>query len=501
MPPADVVQVAARLADQRWRLNNLYRITDEQGQDVVFSPNWAQRSLYNDMHTYNLILKARQLGITTFISLLALDLAIFNPNFSAGFITYIRGEAEVIFRGKIRRTYDKLPEAVQRLAPIVKETASEVEFANGSSIRVGQSFRGGTLRLLHVSELGKIATKFPEKAKEIVTGAFGAVHAGGNIFVESTAEGRGGAFYEMVKRAQADRDAEKKPGPLDFKLFFYPWWKNPSYQLPPPPGFVAPEHISEYRGRLLKEEGIELSPEQVCWYSAKEKLLGDDMLREYPATEDEAFDAAVEGAFYAKEIAAARREKRIGKVAYEPDLPVHTGWDLGVDDATSIWFFQVYRREVRFIDYLEDSGEGLAYYARMLQERKYVFGEHYAPHDIRVREMGTGKTRLAMASALGINFQIAPKLAVADGVEQVRTLLVRASFDEEKCEKGLAALQNYRREWDEKLGVYKPRPLHDWASNGADAMRIVATGMKPPEDPRPTSRHAREQHPLSWMAS
>ncbi|MBE6441855.1 MAG: hypothetical protein E7022_05915 [Desulfovibrio desulfuricans] len=198
---------------------------------------------------------------------------------------------------------------------------------------------------------------------------------------------------------------------------------------------------------------------------------------EYAQEFECSFAAAVRGAYYADLIDAAEADGRIGNVPADPALPVNTAWDLGMDDATAIWFFQVERSGTwRFVDYYEASGESLAHYAKVLQDRGYLYETHIAPHDIRVREMGTGKSRLETAAGLGIRFDVAPQLQVQDGIDAVRRRLPLCWFDAQKCAAGLKALRFYRREWREEFNVYASRPRHDWTSHGADALRYAVTG-------------------------
>jgi len=190
------------------------------------------------------------------------------------------------------------------------------------------------------------------------------------------------------------------------------------------------------------------------------------------------FNIGIQGAYYLKQIQKAEEEKRIGFVPYNEDNEVHTVWDLGIGDAMSIWFYQVAGREIHLIDFYEAQGEGFAYYARILQEKGYLYGNHFAPHDIMQRELGTGKSRQEVARNLGINFQVVPKLSVEDGIDAVRRIFNRCWFDEEKCEAGLNALKNYKKEYDEKRKMFKSRPYHDWASHAADAFRYFAVGFR-----------------------
>lgn len=193
------------------------------------------------------------------------------------------------------------------------------------------------------------------------------------------------------------------------------------------------------------------------------------------------FDAAVMGAYYGKLLAAAERDGRIGAVPWEPALPVHTAWDLGIGDSTAIWFCQRSGRETRLIDYYEASGVGLDHYARALGERPYVYGEHLLPHDAEVRELGSGKSRVETLASLGIRPRVLPAMKVEDGINAARNLLPQCWFDASHCAGGLEALRQYRREWDDRLRAFRPRPLHDWTSHAADAFRYLAQGLRADE--------------------
>jgi len=182
------------LADQQWRLNNLYYIIDKEGRRVRFRLNWAQEELFDNLWYCNIILKARQLGMSTFILLYMLDNCLFIPDLRCGVIAHNLEDAEYLFRDKVKFAYDNLPEALRKWrsldTPGKTATKKELMLNNNSSIRVGTSMRSGTLNFLHISEFGKICRKYPEKAREIVAGSLNTVQAGQHIFIESTAEGR-----------------------------------------------------------------------------------------------------------------------------------------------------------------------------------------------------------------------------------------------------------------------------------------------------------------------
>jgi len=205
------------------------------------------------------------------------------------------------------------------------------------------------------------------------------------------------------------------------------------------------------------------------------------------------FDAAITGAYYAKELQQAQADGRIGRVPYDKALKVNTAWDLGVSDSTAIWFYQQTGREIRVIDYFEAAGHGLDYYARELDKKGYLYGKHFAPHDIQVRELGSGKSRWETAKGLGITFQVLPADSVQDGISTARLLISRMYFDEHKCAIGIDALRQYREKRDEKRGV-NLGPLHDWSSHAADAFRYLSMGFNETQTRREPVRVA-----TSWM--
>jgi len=473
-------QVIDHFKDQKWRLNSLYWITDKEGKRVKFQMTWAQAQLLDEMHFLNVILKARQLGFTTFIQIYMLDMAVFYPDTRCGVIAHTLPDAEAIFRDKIKFPYDNLPEGIKNTTQIVKSNTSTLELSNNSLIRVGTSLRSGTLQYLHVSEFGKICAKFPERAREIVTGALNTIQAGQVAFIESTAEGQEGRFYDLCEEAQAKQRRGETLSELDWKFHFYPWWKEPAYRLDSP--VTVPPSLERYFTVLQDEAGITLDPFQKAWYVKKAELQGEDMKREYPATPKEAFEAAVEGAYYSSQMALAEREDRITRVPYESALKVETWWDLGMNDDMSIWFIQRHRREIRVIDHYANNGEGLAHYAKVVADKPYVYERHIMPHDVQVRDLSetNGKSRKEVAEGLGIKpILVAPKLEVSDGIEAVRNLLGRCWFDEQKCANGIRSLKNYRKEWDDNRGVWRDRPRHDVFSHDADSFRTGAVAPEP----------------------
>jgi len=190
------------------------------------------------------------------------------------------------------------------------------------------------------------------------------------------------------------------------------------------------------------------------------------------------FSASAIGSYYGSQLRLAEQEGRIANVPHETGLPVETWWDLGMRHSTPIWFSQTIGKEIRLIDYYEASGEGLAHYAKILGDKPYVYKAHHAPHDIEVRELGTGKSRIEVARALGINFRLVPNLGFEDGIEAVRNIFSRCWFDKTKCAPGLKALKNYRKDYDDKRKVFRSYPVDDWCADSSDAFRYLAVGFK-----------------------
>jgi len=236
--------------------------------------------------------------------------------------------------------------------------------------------------------------------------------------------------------------------------------------------------------QVLTVEDTNAIPKDVLEQERREIIAkdGNDALyqQEYMCS----FDVPIQGAYYGQQLMAAEEQGRIGKVPYDPAARVVTAWDLGIGDEMAIWFMQIVGQEIRVIDYYESSGEGLKHYVKILQNKPYVYEDHYAPHDIKVRELSTGKSRLEAAKSLGIDFTVAPMLGVEDGIEAVRMILARCWFDSTNCEKGLSSLRSYHKEWDEKNQVFRLRPHHDWASHGADAFRTFAVSYRKRVKPR-----------------
>lgn len=332
----------------------------------------------------------------------------------------------------------------------VNKSELRVDFPNGGQARIYGGDNPDSLRGLYFD--GVVLDEYglhPAKTFSEVIGPTLVDRGGGALFL-GTPNGKN-QFYDIAQFAQ--KEEAKGSG-----LWFYREYKASVT------GLLDPDYLAQARATMTPDE---YAQEFEC-----------------------SFEAAVRGAIYAKELEQCRAQGRITRVPYEPMLPVDTDWDLGVGDATAIWFSQSSRSgEVRLIDYYESSGEGLPHYAQVLANKGYTYGKHYAPHDIAVRELGSGKSRLEIAAGFGLRFEVTPRIhgvagvELEEGISAARMLLPRCWFDGDKCKAGLEALMHYRRDYNQRLDEFKASPVHDWASHGADAFRGLAVRHKTPTAP------------------
>lgn len=489
----DAATLAAHLDDPMWRLSNLYKIIvkgddeDDEGLVMTFTPNRAQRRLLARLWHRNIILKARQLGMTTLIAILWLDTVLFSKQpIRCGIIAQDKETAEEIFRDKVKFAYEHLPEELLERFPLSKASESQLVWAhNGASIKVATSVRGGTIHRLHVSEFGKICAKYPDKAAEVVTGSIPAVPKSGVLVIESTAEGQDGEFYKMTQRAMATAQkltarTIQRLTPKHYRLHFFAWWEEPNYTIHDE-SVQFTEADLKYFNEVEAKIGRTLTDDQWTWYvtTRDNDFSGDAprMWQEYPSFPEEAFQVSTAGCYYATQIANARKAGRIGNVP-TVSAPVNTFWDIGRGDMTSIWFHQRVGLQNRFIHYYEESGEDLAHYVAYLQARGYVFGTHYLPHESDHKRMGksadTNQSLKQMLEELmpGQRFEVVPRVtAIASGIQATRAAFASSWFDQTGCHQGLIRLANYRKQWDKARGCWKDQPLHDENSHGSDAYR------------------------------
>jgi hypothetical protein len=380
---------------------------------------------------------------------------------------------------RVKLAWDNLSPDIKEFLSvrIDRDNSQEVAFNNGSTLFIRTSFRSTTLQGLHISEFGKIASKTPERAQETKTGSLQAIAPGNLVIIESTAEGDNEfkSMYDLAEEAvvrAANRGTNVLSG-KDFLPVFLSWLDDPDcssdlYEDPT-------RQQLEYFASIESATNRSITPQQRNFWIAQYRELGERVYQEYPATPEEAFQKVNEGAYYAK----AYRKHVIGgnreiHKLYDPNLATYCVLDLGVNDLMVLLYFQRFRNEWRVVDEYSNSGEGLSHYVEHMKSTGYDITRVYCPHDIEVRELGTGETRLSSLQKLGVkNIIVLPKQPVADGIEAVRRVIPHMYIDP-CCEYLIGCMKNYTKEWDERHNTWKTTPLHNHWSHGADAVRYMA---------------------------
>ena len=478
-----VEELYEKLKDRLWRLNNLYWIRDEDGKCIKFKMNRIQMMLYLALWWMNLVLKSRQHGITTFVAIYFLDECFFNSNTLAGIIAHKLKDVQKIFRDKVKYAYNKMPEVLRKKNPAEKNDTTELILANGSSLYVGVSMRSGTLQLLHISEYGWLCAHAPRKAREIIAGAVETLHEGSVLIIESTAEGADNDFHLLCKAALKQKAEKTRLTRLDYKIHFYPWYVKDSNILSPEETkrVVINDKMKEYFHKVETVTGDIISPEHKAWYTKKKATLRSEIFKEHPSIPDEAFIANLEGAYWGHGMVKVKEDQRVGFYPWEKRNTVFTFWDFGTIH-TAIWFWQFIKEEIRSLEcFYDNSGQGLESHAKLLQDRPYVYAEHWCGWDLNKdngsnrKNPTSGELILDDAKALGIDLQCLPKYSFQNRIVAVRDILDKATFDEEGCgDIGVPALFNFRqakdlaRSTDERI-VFGNNPVPGPENHIADA--------------------------------
>lgn len=408
--------------------------------------------------------------MTTACCIDELDRCLFEPYLQGGIIAHTLSDAQDIFQDKLKFTFDNIDVRIRDMFQLVGDSARELAFKHGSLVRVGTSLRSSTLQFLHITEYGKICAKYPDRAREIRTGSLNTVPVGQSITIESTAEGKYGHFYELCELSRNNKNI----GPLDFKFFFFPWWKHPEYVLEDK--VTLSDHLKQYFDKLALE-GIVLTDLQKNWYAKKYEIQKEDMFREYPSKPEEAFQASQEGFWYASEMKELYDKGQITNVGYDRGLLVHTAWDLGQADKMAIWFFQITKSgDKRIIDYFSKSDVSISLIASILKEKNYTYGTHIWPFDANARDRA-GITFVQQAASFGLNGYVLESHNRRDGIQLVRSSLSNCWFDGVKCKEGIRCLENYKKRWSSAIDGYSSEPEHDEFSHGADAFRYLCAGI------------------------
>lgn len=491
------------LASKFWRLNNIYTIVDKDGKAVIFRMNESQHIVYaaSRQHPRVVILKSRQQGISTFWLVSYFDDAAFKQNFTIGLMAQGIDEASTLLE-RTKFLWDELALSIKGFLGIrlVADNSKKFAFSNNSNIFIRVSFRSATLQRMHISEFGKIANANPKRAKETQTGTLQALAVGNTGIIESTAEGR-----NAFKKIWDNSVIALKSGQMtqkDFYPIFLSWVNDPDcvqtvYQ-------TVDEKATKYFRKLEKAIGRTLTTEQKNFWVAQYRELGGDIHQEYPGTPEEAFLAAKDGTYYSRIFMEHVVQK--GKVLpdlYDENLSTDVYFDLGVDDYTVMGFTQWYRYSYRLVHEYWNNGYAIGHYLQYCMDSGMEIRDIVLPHDAAHRTIaseGNGKAKNVKDIArewIKKNNQtwgirVLPKDSIADGIEAVRVMIPKLSIDA-KCTYIIDCCNNYSKEWDDKLQVWKKTPLHDEYSHGADMLRQVAMGVRESESSNNSRRAIPQQ--------
>lgn len=466
--------------DPKWRINSLYRIINRDANSIKFKLNSVQRNVLENLHYRNLILKARQLGMSTFAVLYLLDQVLFSENLQAGIVSYSLEHAQHIFKRIIGHALDTLPPEFKCRTGIVQRSAREISFNNGSSLRVDTTLRGGSYPLVLVSEFGKTCARNPQKAEEVITGTLQAVPKDGKVIIESTGEGNEGFFAEMVM--EASRRGNANLTNLDYKLFFYNWLEEPSYQIHEKVNYDV--NLTDYFNKVENEIGTKITNPQRNWYAVQTRLLGDKIKQEFPSTVSESFLTSSDAFYFAEAVNRAYNSNRcLHTPLYDALLPVYVAMDIGLNDLTVMVFFQVAHGEIRVIDYYEDKNKDVPFYAKfLLQDKRFLYHTIFLPHDSVKRDpldISNSYERdfQRLFSGTNTRFHILKRMDKQLSISHAKVMIDRCVFNVNRVKSFLDKLSKYRKKWNESLGRYLEEPLHNEASNHADAFQYLAQAV------------------------
>ncbi|RYD21744.1 MAG: hypothetical protein EOP88_10360 [Verrucomicrobiaceae bacterium] len=493
MSPEDLPHVQSLIDDPLLRIRTLYQVKSARdGNMVPFIPTPEQEIILNAIHRDGLkkiiILKARQLGMSTVINVIMADLQIWNGGWQGTIVDEDHKAAALKLKYKVKAAFESMPAEIRSLFLIVSSNESEfaVRFKGTAADQVSTTFagknaRGGTNQFLHISEWGPIQHQDPPRSEEIMTGAIPSAKEG-IVAIETTWKGgKGGHLWSLTERAITTLPEHVTAE--DYTLFFFPWHADPQYRTTGDFSQI-PESIHAYfddKEAYLTSTGKPhtFTPEQRLWYYKVALPKGNQRYAEYPTTLEECFLAPVPGAIYAQLIDQARAEGRIADFPWSREHPVHTFWDLGSPENTRVAYVQFVGREIHVIDY--DSGLDLTPAQRVahLRAKGYTYHTHHLPHDAAARERG------------GLNFEdqlkqagLAPLTIIPQtnnlwtGINKMTELLPRIWFHKSRCEKLIAGLDAYHtREDRTNPGHQTSTPVHDWASHDADAFRYIGEAM------------------------
>lgn len=415
--------------------NEVAQAQESQAIDLGYRPRPFQAMLHNRLKRFNVLVCHRRFGKTVFSIMEMIDRALRcdlkNPQYAYLAPTY----------GQAKRVAWEYVKDFTRHIPGAKANEAELR------VDIPRPERGDKIRFM------LLGAENPDSLRGIYLDG---------IVLDEYAQCDPTIWGQVVRPALSDR--------LGWAIFIgTPKGQNHFFDIYNAARGLESWYVATHRASETGVVDVEELEE------AKATMTDEEYEQEYECS----FAAALIGAYYGKYMNDLEKKKQITSVPYDPAATVSTYWDLGISDTTAIWFIQMVGREIHVIDYVEEAGKGLEWYANEIKSKPYAYEEHYLPHDGAARELGTGRSRQETLEGFGIRTQIVPRQSVADGIHSVRMVLPQCWFDVTNCAGGIAALKNYQRKWDSKNKMFLDKPLHDWSSNGADAFRMFGLTFNP----------------------
>lgn len=418
--------------------------------------------------------------MSTFAVIYLLDESLFNDNMSAGIVSYSLEHAQYIFKKIIGHAIDNLPSWVQPLCSVSQRSAREITFDNGSSLRVDTTLRGGAYQLVLVSEFGKTCARNPLKAEEVITGTLNTLSKHSKAIIESTGEGNEGFYADMIN--QAHSRGNDNLSALQYRLFFFPWMEEPSYNMSQSVTYGI--ELSDYFSKIEKETGKIISPGQRYWYAHQKSIQGEKMKQEFPSTVAEAFVSSSDAYYFQQSIEKSYQDHRCLQInPYDALAHVYVAMDIGVNDLTVMAFFQIVHGEIRFVDYYEDKNKGVDFYARYLQQdKKYLYHTIFLPHDASHRdgivvENTYERDFRRLFAGTETKFIVLKRTDKNLNISNAKIKFERCVFNLSRVKPFLDQLAKYRKKWSEQYGKYLDEPYHDVSSNYADCFQYACQAV------------------------
>ena len=477
-------QHASKMKDAYWRLHHIYHVKNDKGKVVPFKPNDEQSALYKAILKKKkrniLIVKARQLGMSTAIEMFILDSLAFGQGIQAAIVDQTQGDASKKLNNKIKLGWNYLPKEFRAAYTHPKEndgifSCQLMGHPEINEVQAGLTARGDTFQILHVSEWGPIQALDAARSEEILTGAMPAAKDGIRIIETTWKGGKHGHLWDLTKRAidLPERDKTRE----DFHYFFFPWFNDPQYQTE---GRIEQldESTVEYFVEKEKETGHKFTDTQKLWYYKKAIPMGLHRFQEFPTTLAEAFTGSTEGVILHDQVMTARLDKRVFNFKHDPTELVYTFWDLGAPVNMCTWYAQFVGREIHLIDVDMELDLDLVDRIGRLLQKPYAYGGHYFPHDAAAKEK-SGKNFLEQVAPRLGRCMIIPRarsMSAANwpGIDHLRSMFPRMVFNKGACDPALERLEAYRTKVDRTSGYITETIVHDQSSHVADALRMLA---------------------------